>query len=1003
MRSLVSARGALAGLLGTTLASAGLVLAAPAALAGPVPDGGACATANVCELWADEGSVTLPGAAPVTVPVWSYSAAAGPATNAVGPTLVVQAGVQVTLRVHNDLAEPTTLALPQVPGWNDRAEIAPGTSHDYLVTFDSPGSYLYEAGSSGPADGARQVAMGLAGAIVVRPAAAAVEPLSLDGTAATRFDDETVLVLSEIDPAFNANPSTFDLRSFAPKYRLINGKAHPDTAPVDTAASHRLLLRTLNVGLLEHSLGALGLRQTIIGLGSHPLTQPYNVFAETAQPGQSIDSLVSIDAAPAPSYPMYETAAGSGVTTLANFGGMLTSITTGATVTPKPTVTGLAVTPLNQQLSAAAIVPTFGLTPGTATAEYQFDGAGGWLPISTGTSLPVVALGNGSHTIAVRAVDGAVTGPASSAVFTLDGAGPVVSALTATPGYSTGTTPLTISATGNETTTGGSNVAAGTFSITGSGLLAPLTGSLTRNQAAPIAALTGTQPLSTLSEGVYTVSVTATDELGNASAVAATTTFTVDRTGPTVTAGSVTVNPALNNGTNEWRTGTGTFLISAEVSDNIEAGGAEGFFNNPSGAVGTGFAMPPTTNAIGPTKTVSVEVPLSELTALPDGTVTVSVRGRDAAGNWGTSLVNGSFQLDRTAPLWRAGTTVSGAPLPAGGVTTSIAVTVDNPTLLPATPLVSDALTGVPVAGGIESFIGADPGRGLATALSLQANGTWTGTIPVSATRPTGSYQLYVRARDGAGNWGPFRTAASQVVVRQNAIFADAFETLPNGFTPWNGSLATGPNARLNSLPAAPADAPMIIAADRSMFVTLTGNAGTGYVTDNSPTPVPTIPDVSYHAQFQLRPVVSTTGTSGAVVATVFRATTGNSGTGNELFRVEYRRLNGPARSQLRLVVTTSTGGTLAGNWVTSATGTSSQAVPLPAATVQIDWTLPTTTQATVVLRVNGIAQPGLTVTSGPARRVVESVSLGRIGGGNNANLGSLVFDSFTSTRFTLP
>ena len=53
--------------------------------------------------------------------------------------------------------------------------------------------------------------MGLAGALVVRPAAAG-QDLEV-AKPASAFDDEAVLVLSEVDPVFAANPMTADLRT----------------------------------------------------------------------------------------------------------------------------------------------------------------------------------------------------------------------------------------------------------------------------------------------------------------------------------------------------------------------------------------------------------------------------------------------------------------------------------------------------------------------------------------------------------------------------------------------------------------------------------------------------------------------------------------------------------------------------------------------------------------------------------------------------------------------
>ena len=45
-------------------------------------------------------------------------------------------------------------------------------------------------------------------------------------------------MLSEIDPAFNADPAGFDMRSFSPAYRLINGKPFPSSDPVPTDQGH---------------------------------------------------------------------------------------------------------------------------------------------------------------------------------------------------------------------------------------------------------------------------------------------------------------------------------------------------------------------------------------------------------------------------------------------------------------------------------------------------------------------------------------------------------------------------------------------------------------------------------------------------------------------------------------------------------------------------------------------------------------------------------------------
>ena len=94
--------------------------------------------------------------------------------------------------------------------------------------------------------------MGLAGALVVLPADGSAYGAPA-GYPATSYDDDAVLVLSEIDPALNANPTTFDMRNFAPNYRMFNGKPYPAADPISTDQNHNVLLRYVNVGSQMHA------------------------------------------------------------------------------------------------------------------------------------------------------------------------------------------------------------------------------------------------------------------------------------------------------------------------------------------------------------------------------------------------------------------------------------------------------------------------------------------------------------------------------------------------------------------------------------------------------------------------------------------------------------------------------------------------------------------------------------------------------------------------------
>lgn len=282
--------------LAIALGASASAKAAPSAapMAAPVlstVSGTACAP--TCELWATTGTLSLPGGGSVTI--WGYSTSSTPGTATLpGPTLIANAGDAVDVTLHNvDLPNATSLAFPGQNLPPDTTGVTASNSTTYHLTSVITGTYLYEAGLT--ANGQTQVAMGLFGALIVRPAAATCTSCAYG--AASTFNDEALLVLSEIDPAFNADPANFNMREYAPKYWLINGKAYngttsPTTDPITTVAGNTLLLRYANAGLEYHSMGLLGLHQTVIANDGNPLTYSYQVVAETIASGQTLDTMV---------------------------------------------------------------------------------------------------------------------------------------------------------------------------------------------------------------------------------------------------------------------------------------------------------------------------------------------------------------------------------------------------------------------------------------------------------------------------------------------------------------------------------------------------------------------------------------------------------------------------------------------------------------------------------------------------------------------------------------
>jgi FtsP/CotA-like multicopper oxidase with cupredoxin domain len=285
----------------SALAVAAAVVAGLTSAAAP-----ASAATVTIDLCAVPGSVMLPGAA--TVPIWGFGLPTTPgdcstATAGLpGPTLDVTVGDTVTLSVTNALPGSRALSI-EVPGIDFDAgptEAASGGTVTRTFTANAPGTYLYR--STG--DAGRQTAMGLAGALVVRP----VTPGQAYGPT-TGYDVEALLVLGAIDPAFNAAPDTFDLHAFRATYWLLNGKAYPDTAPgVAAAPGQRVLLRYLNAGYDNSTMALLGMHEHVVARDAHLLGHPFDANAETIPAGATEDAIATMPTTTPPStngFPLY--------------------------------------------------------------------------------------------------------------------------------------------------------------------------------------------------------------------------------------------------------------------------------------------------------------------------------------------------------------------------------------------------------------------------------------------------------------------------------------------------------------------------------------------------------------------------------------------------------------------------------------------------------------------------------------------------------------------------
>jgi hypothetical protein len=736
-------------------------------------------TTKTCELWATAGTLTLPGS--VSMPIWGYGTASGAATLP-GPALIVDQGDTVNVILHNDLpavAGNSSLAFPGQSLAPDRTGIPNALpTKTYTFVAGNPGTYLYQAGLT--ANGQVQVAMGLFGALVVQSSTAG----TAYGSSTSAFMDQALLVLSEVDPALNnsANPTAYNMSGYAPKYWLINGKAYPQTDPIDSAAGNTVLLRFINAGLLSHSMGLLGMHQTVLASDAQPLAHSYEVVAETMPAGTTLDTVATVPgSAPAGAkFAVYNAGShldnnGVRVSTAATaqiaFGGMLTFLTVGGTQAggdgPITSNVGVSPNPTNAASVSLTAAISDASTGGSnvTNAEYFIDvvGAdGGGTPItgfaaaasvSVGASISTASLTSGNHTIYVHGRDaGGAWGATSSVVLNFDASGPTTSAASLAPNPTNGTANVAIQATGSDVSSGGANVDAAEYFIDPVGTPASGTGAamaLNNGGTTPIASLTATilqGTVSALAEGDHAIRIHSRDSLGNWGALASIT-LKIDKTGPATS--SVAIAPNPNNGALSFDPNQFVVKLSATVSDPTSSGvssaivAAEGFIDT-AGADGTGILLIASDGSFNSsTEGVYALIPLSAIQALSTGTHNVYVHGRDAAGNWG-ALGSTVLTIDRTPPT--AGSITMLGTSPTNATSVQFQVTFSEPVNGLSSSNFTLVRTGGLTGGSVTAL-----NNGGATWTVTVNTGSGSGTLGLNLTSAAGVTDLAGNALSTAG------------------------------------------------------------------------------------------------------------------------------------------------------------------------------------------------------------------------------------------------------------
>jgi len=977
-----------------------------------------------CDLYAMTGTTQLLG---TTLPIWGFStsATAGSAT-APGPVLVVEQGDTVSITLHNQLPGNVSLALPGQPASafstglsvaDQRTGAAQGGTATYTFHADRAGTFLYEAGHT--PEGARQVAMGLAGALVVQ---------RTDATASGHaYDDEAVVVLSDIDPRLNANPDTFDMRGYRAQWRLINGKPFPSTSPIATDQAHTVLLRYVNAGSVPHPMSLLGANQLQVAQDGHDFAHALRTVVSEVDSGMTLDALVTMPTGPESRVTLFETGShldNVGQTELdptkIATGGMMTFLDTQApppssdlvgpapshvTVSPTPsagttpvTVTadlsdvqhgGSTVTAAELVVDDPSIAVGNGIAMGPATAfGAQTAHVTGTIPVSpppgqtcTPATGPVPVtlecLSAGKHIIYVRGQDSALNwGVVGSVVLNLPKTGPATRAGSTTPARANGSTAIAVSATGDDSDADGvidgAELFLDTLGTDGSGTPMTLNRSaaiVSEDLTIPAALAAGQTCASTplvaacLSEGTHHLYLHSHDSLGLWGPVLDLT-LVVDRTGPGVNAAAVTPNPS--NGLVSSPGDTGYLRVSGLIVDAGAPDGkvarAEGFFapSSANPAPGTGFALLPVDGTFDSTsEQVYGLIPLSQVRTKANGSYQVYVRGKDDAGNWG-ALLAVPLEVDKTAPTLGA---LTAAPNPTAGATTmTLTAPVTGDTMLQTAELWTGAT---------------DPGVGKATRVSVGlVGGSAVVTVPL-ASYPVGTTAFNLRVQDMAGNWSNATSTSVTISnVPGSGLLSDTFDS--GNLNLW--SSRTGAPVVSSTAGLLPNNG-----VNLGLLTTL---PQTRYVTDNGPAAEP-----AYHARFAFSGAAMRVASGNNLAITVFDARTTNG----SAYSVQVGRTGGGtgAVNRVRVVMSRSGATPVTGGWVT---------LPAGAHQLQTDWLAGPATgtgQGSLRLSIDGTTVSTLVGNTSTLR--IESVRLGLSAGVPATSSGAAYFDTFVSSRTTLP
>jgi len=228
-------------------------------------------------LWIEEKeSEILKG---VKVPTWTFNGTLP------GPEIRVKEGDKVAVHFRNTGSQPHSIHFHGQLGLSQQmdgvpatsATVNPGKEFAYEFVAESTGTMMYHCHVATY----HHVDMGMYGAMIVEPKD---EKKDWAKEYTIILDDWAV---GDMDPFTNVTSRRYN-------YFTANGKAFPETVPVEGKVGEKVKIRFINMGYRSFSIHSHGYGGWITNLDGFPVPQPYQRDVFTVAPGERTDVVITM-------------------------------------------------------------------------------------------------------------------------------------------------------------------------------------------------------------------------------------------------------------------------------------------------------------------------------------------------------------------------------------------------------------------------------------------------------------------------------------------------------------------------------------------------------------------------------------------------------------------------------------------------------------------------------------------------------------------------------------